>query len=75
MDSSPFEGAGRVEDTLNILGHAARNLLRVAARLTGRSAAEIGREAGLNVLVATSIKRGLDRQWHEVGAMVGALVV
>ena len=27
VDSSPFEGAGRVEDTFNLLGHAARKLV------------------------------------------------
>jgi hypothetical protein len=26
MDSSPLEGAGRVEDTINLLGHAALNV-------------------------------------------------
>jgi hypothetical protein len=30
---SPLEGAGRVEDTLNLLAHAARNLVECAADL------------------------------------------
>src|SRR6266851_5377783 len=34
IDSRPFEGAGRVEDTFNLLGHAARKLVTCAARLT-----------------------------------------
>ena len=33
IDSSPLEGAGRVEDTVNLLGHAARKLLECAAVL------------------------------------------
>jgi hypothetical protein len=37
MDSRPLEGAGRVEDTYNLLGHAARKLLDGAAKLTGQT--------------------------------------
>ena len=33
VDSRPLEGAGRVEDTFNLLAHAARNVLVCAARL------------------------------------------
>src|SRR5437667_7469707 len=35
IDSSPLEGAGRVEDTYNLLAHAARNVVGCAARLLG----------------------------------------
>jgi hypothetical protein len=34
IDSRPLEGAGRVEDTINLLGHAARKLVEIAAKLT-----------------------------------------
>src|SRR5258706_10808474 len=37
IDSRPFEGAGRVEDTFNLLGHAARKIAECAAELTGQS--------------------------------------
>jgi hypothetical protein len=37
IDSSPLEGAGRVEDTINLLGHAARNVAQCAADLLGWS--------------------------------------
>ncbi len=73
VDSSPFEGAGRVEDALNLLGHAARKLIQAAAKVTGRSSAQVRAEAELEILSATSVKRGLDRQWHEPGATRGAL--
>jgi len=73
VDSSPFEGAGRVEDALNLLGHAARKLIQAAAKVTGRSTVQVRAEAGLEVLSASSVKRGLDRQWHEPGATTGAL--
>src|SRR6266542_7088648 len=32
IDSSPLEGAGRVEDTINLLGHAARTIVTTMAR-------------------------------------------
>src|SRR5215217_4133984 len=35
IDSSPLEGAGRVEDTFNLLAHAARKVVRCAADLLG----------------------------------------
>src|ERR1700733_6645578 len=36
MDSMPLEGAGRVEDTMNLLGHAARKLVECVAELVGK---------------------------------------
>ena len=33
VDSRPLEGAGRVEDTINLLGHAARNIVRLVSKL------------------------------------------
>ena len=32
MDSSPLEGAGRVEDTIDLLGHAGRKIVACAAQ-------------------------------------------
>ena len=32
IDSSPLEGAGRVEDTFNLLAHAARNVVQLCGR-------------------------------------------
>jgi hypothetical protein len=45
IDSRPLAGAGRVEDTINLLGHAARNIVKLAAKLTDRSPEEICRKA------------------------------
>jgi hypothetical protein len=36
LDASPLWGAGRVEDTINLLGHALRKALGVIARQQGR---------------------------------------
>ena len=41
LDSSPLWGAGRVEDTYNLLGHALRKALDVIARQQGRGPAEV----------------------------------
>lgn len=63
VDSAPLEGAGKVEDTINLLGHAARKIVECAAALIGSSAAHVAQEAGIPVVLASSIKRGLDQEW------------
>lgn len=73
MDSAPFEGAGRVEDTINLLGHAARKLLEAVAEQSGRDFSEVALEAGMPVLLASSVKAGLDRNWSDPGARDEAL--
>ena len=60
-------GAGRVEDTVNLLGHAARNVVAIAATLSGQSKEEVAQEAGAGLLNFGSIKSGLDLQWGEEG--------
>jgi len=65
MDSSPLEGAGRVEDTINLLGHAGRNIVACAAQLLGWAEARVCREAGCPLLLASSIKAGLDLDWSD----------
>ena len=47
MDSSPLEGAGRVEDTINLLGHAGRNIVGCVAKLLGWKEERVCREAGI----------------------------
>ncbi len=65
IDSRPFEGAGRVEDTFNLLGHAARKLVTCAARLTDSTSEEICRKARIPLLLSSSIKAGLDINWND----------
>src|SRR5215204_4692227 len=60
IDSSPLEGAGRVEDTFNLLAHAARKVVRCAADLLGGTDEQVCRQAGIPLLVDSSIKRALD---------------
>ena len=52
LDSSPLWGAGRVEDTLNLMGHALRKALGVIAVLQGR-----GQAAGTAVVAAQAACR------------------
>jgi len=63
VDSSPLEGAGRVEDTINLLGHAARKVAACAADLLGWPLERVAKEAGIPVLLEASIKVALDLEW------------
>jgi hypothetical protein len=65
IDSSPLEGAGRVEDTFNLLAHAARNVVRCAAGLLGWNEETVCRQAGIPLLLESSIKRALDIDWND----------
>ena len=65
IDSSPLEGAGRVEDTFNLLAHAARKVVSCAAGLLGWKEETVCRQAGIPLLVESSIKRALDIDWND----------
>jgi len=73
IDSSPLEGAGRVEDTINLLGHAARNVVRCAADLLDWSVEKVATAAGIPVLLESSVKKGLDVEWSDPDAKAEAL--
>lgn len=73
MDASPLEGAGRVEDTINLLAHGARKLVSALATTLGMSFSEVATEAGIPLLLDSSVKAGLDRQWDKSGATNAAL--
>jgi Transposase DDE domain/Transposase domain (DUF772) len=75
LDSSPLWGAGRVEDTYNLLGHALRKALSVIARQQGWGLAEIAKAAEASVLSGSSLKAALDRDWDEPSERAGALAV
>ena len=79
LDSSPLWGAGRVEDTFNLMGHALRKALGVIAVLQGRGQAagitELAEHAGAPQLAASSLKAALDRDWDDPAARDDALAV
>lgn len=73
VDSSPFEGAGRVEDTFNLLGHAARKVVGCVARLLRWRPTTVAERAGVEVLLMPSIKAALDVDWSDPTAKTHAL--
>jgi hypothetical protein len=73
FDASALEGAGRVEDTLNLLGHAARKVVACVAVLLGCTVEAVARQAGIPVLLAPSVKAGLDVDWTDPQAPAEAL--
>jgi transposase len=76
LDSSPLWGAGRVEDTVNLLGHALRKAVRMLARHQGREVAQVTRAVGVPVLdSAPSLKAALDVDWDEPASRTWALAV
>ena len=73
LDSSPLWGAGRVEDTLNLLGHALRKAVSMLARHQGRGVAAVAAEAGAGVLGPSSLKAALDADWADPTTLPWAL--
>jgi hypothetical protein len=73
LDSTPLFGAGRVEDTLNLLGHALRKAVGLAAKELGRSAEAIMADAGLELVGQSSLKAALDLDWGAPTARASAL--
>jgi hypothetical protein len=54
LDSSPLWGAGRVEDTINLIGHALKKLMGAVAEQQGRALVEVGQEAGAEMVCGSS---------------------
>jgi hypothetical protein len=75
MDSSPLEGAGRVEDTVNLLGHAGRKIVTCVAELLKWKEDRVVREAGCPLLLASSVKAGLDLDWSDPDDKASAIPV
>jgi Transposase domain (DUF772) len=73
LDSSPLWGAGRVEDTLNLLGHALRKAVSMPARHQGREVAAVAAEAGAAVVGTSSLKAALDADWEDPTTLPWAL--
>ena len=77
LDSSPLWGAGRVEDTINLMGHALRRALGVIAVVQGlgqaAGTAVVAAQAGVPELAASSLEAALDRDWDDPGARDEAL--
>jgi hypothetical protein len=75
LDSSPLWGAGKVEDTYNLLGHALRKAVSMIAAVQGREPAEIALEAGAPILNSSSLKTALDLNWDHPVERQNALLI
>lgn len=73
VDSRPLEGAGRVEDTFNLLGHAGRKIAEGMAAVLNTTADEVCAQAGAPLLVGTSVKAALDVDWNDAEQKADAL--
>jgi hypothetical protein len=77
LDSSPLWGAGRVEDTWNLMGHALRKALGVIAAVQGwgqaAGTAVVAAQAGVPQLAVSSLKAALDADWDDPAARDAAL--
>ena len=73
LDSTPLVGAGRVEDTLNLLGHALRKAVGLAAQALGTSTMAVREAAGLTLVGHSSLKAALDLDGGEPRARARAL--
>jgi hypothetical protein len=65
IDSAPLEGAGRVEDTINLIAHAARKVVDCVAALLDRTRERVCRDAGIALLLEDSVKKALDVEWSD----------
>jgi hypothetical protein len=63
LDSTPLCGAGRVEDTCNLLGHALRKAVGRAAKALGTSAEVLMAEAGLELGGQSRLNAALALAW------------
>lgn len=52
LDSSPLRGAGRIEDTWNLIGRAMAAVVTCAAKAVDRTRAQVIAEAGLTLVQA-----------------------
>jgi len=75
IDSCPLEGAGKVEDTINLLGHAARKVVDCVAGLLDWTRSDVCVEAGVPVLMESSVKKALDVDWNDPEQKAKALTV
>lgn len=73
LDSSPLLGAGRVEDTWNLIGRAMGAVVTCAARTLRVSRGHVLQAAHLPLLGASSLKAALDIDWHDPTAQADAL--
>lgn len=65
LDSSPLRGAGRVEDSWNLIGRAMAKMVDILAAACDVPQIVIIQDAALSVLQGPSIKATLDIDWND----------
>lgn len=73
LDSAPLWGAGRVEDTFNLIGHALAVVVTCAAATAGVPVETLREGAGLELLGHSSLKAALDIDWDDPDEQARAL--
>jgi hypothetical protein len=73
LDSSPLRGAGRVEDTWNLIGRAMSKVVAAIGVVLDIDGVVVIEEAGLSVLEAGSVKAALDIDWTDEASQHEAL--
>jgi hypothetical protein len=73
LDSSPLLGAGRIEDTWNLIGRALNAVVTCAAKAVDRPRATVISEAELTLVDRSSLKAALDIDWDDPAAQAAAL--
>ncbi len=73
LDSAPLWGAGKVEDTFNLIGHALEVVVDCAAAVLGIKPDAVRRRAKLTLVGASSLKAALDIDWDDPVAQSEAL--
>jgi hypothetical protein len=73
LDSSPLLGAGRLEDTWNLIGRALRAVVTCAAKAVDRPRAQVVADAELTLVDQSSLKAALDIDWDDPAAQTAAL--
>jgi IS5 family transposase len=73
LDSSPLLGAGRVEDTWNLIGRALDTVVECAAAGLSVPRQQVLDQAGLKLLSGTSLKATLDIDWDDPAQQAEAL--
>jgi hypothetical protein len=73
LDSSPLHGAGRVEDTWNLIGRAMSKVVHAVSIAINLEEETVVKGAGLSVLTGDSIKASLDIDWDDDDAKTAGL--
>lgn len=73
LDSAPIWGAGRVEDTFNLIGHGLMVCVACAADVWDMAAEQVIEDAELLVVGQSSVKAALDIDWDDPAARKDAL--